>query len=164
MTFKIFKFSKLNWENIAWRYLLKSQKCLNCKVLPYIIATTITQLNSLFVLYYWSSWCRNLMNLLMKCAQFINSYQKSTLGRPIMKPFVLFFYVLPRHTNITTGKVFNFFDSVLPDVHICSHRKKSAPLHPEGTVKCKCTSSSIANSQRMQTKINKSGTIVKIRI
>ena len=38
---------------------------------------------------------------------------------------------------------------------MCSHRKKSAPLVPEGTVKLHI--SSIANSQRMQTEINKSG-------
>ena len=49
------KFSKLNWEKIAWRHILKPQKYWNCKVLLDIIATTITQLNSLFVLYYWSS-------------------------------------------------------------------------------------------------------------
>ena len=83
------KFSKLNWEKIAWRHLLKSQKYWNCKVLLDIIATTITQLNSLFVLYYWSSYCKRLIKLLMKCAQFINNYQKSTLGGPMVKQFVL---------------------------------------------------------------------------
>ena len=51
--------------------------------------------------------------------------------------------------------------NVLPDVYICSHRKKSAPLLPEGKVKCRYTSSSIANSQRMQTEISESGTIAK---
>ena len=64
-----------------------------------------------------------------------------------------------------TDKVFIIFlINVLPDVYICSHRKKSAPLLPEGAVKCIYTSSSIANSQRMQTEINESGTIAKIRI
>ena len=42
------KFSKLNRDEIAWRYLLKSQKYWDCKVLLGIITTTMTQLNSLF--------------------------------------------------------------------------------------------------------------------
>ena len=54
--------------------------------------------------------------------------------------------------------------NVLPEAYICSHRNNSAPLLPEVTVKCIYTSSSIANSQRIQTEINKSGTIAKIRI
>ena len=49
------KVSKLNWEKIAWWHLLKSQKYWNCKVLLDIMATAITQLNSLLVLYYWFS-------------------------------------------------------------------------------------------------------------
>ena len=53
--------------------------------------------------------------------------------------------------------------NVLPYVYISSHRKKNAPLFPEGDSKM-YTSSSIANSQRMQTEINESGTIAKIRI
>ena len=36
------KFSKLNWEKIAWRHLLKSQKYWNCKVLLDIVAATIS--------------------------------------------------------------------------------------------------------------------------
>ena len=28
------KFLKVNWEKIAWRHLLKSQKYWNCKLLP----------------------------------------------------------------------------------------------------------------------------------
>ena len=44
------KFSKLNWENIAKKHLLKIQKYWNYKVLLDIIATAITQLNSFFVL------------------------------------------------------------------------------------------------------------------
>ena len=126
------KFSKLNWEKMAPRHLLKSQKYWNCKVLLAIIATTIRHSNSLFVLYYCSSQCRRLLKLLMKWDQFINNYQKSTLGGPMMKQFVLhILYVLPRHTNIII-----FSMNTLPDVYICSHRKKSAPLLPEGTVKC----------------------------
>ena len=59
------------------------------------------------------------MKLLMKWAKFINNSQKSTLGAPMMKQFVLqscFFYVLPRHTNILTDKGFNLFDAA-----ICVH-------------------------------------------
>ena len=52
--------------------------------------------------------------------------------------------------------------NVLPDVYNYSHRKKSAPLLPEGTVKCIYTSVSIQNSQRMQTEINESVTIAKV--
>ena len=54
--------------------------------------------------------------------------------------------------------------NVVPDVYICSHRKKNAPLLPEGTAKCIYTSSSIANLHRMQTEINESGTLAIIRI
>ena len=54
--------------------------------------------------------------------------------------------------------------NVLPDAYICSHRKNIISLLPEGTVKSICKSSSIANSQRMETEISESGTIAKIRI
>ena len=135
------KFSKLNWEKIARRHLLKSQKYWNCKVFLCLKLATITQLNSLFVLYFWSSYCSCLIKLLMKWVQFINNYQKSTLGGPRKKQFVLqscfFFYVLPRHTNIMIDKVLNFLMNVLPDVYICPLRKKSAPLLPEGTAQYK---------------------------
>ena len=57
-----------------------------------------------------------------------------------------------------------FLMNVLPDVQACPHRKKSEPFLPEGTVKCIYTSSSIASSQRIQTEIDESGTIAKIRI
>ena len=63
-----------------------------------------------------------------------------------------------------TDKGLIFLMNVLPDVNITFHKKKSSPLLPEGTVKCIYTSSSITNSQRMQTEINKSSTIAKIRI
>ena len=42
------KFSKLNWEKIARRHLLKSQKYWNCKVFLCLKLATIIQLNSLF--------------------------------------------------------------------------------------------------------------------
>ena len=48
--------------------------------------------------------------------------------------------------------------NVLPDVYICSHRKKISLLLPDRAVKC------THNAQRMQTEINKSGTIAKMRI
>ena len=83
------KFSNLNWEKVARRHLLKSQKCWNCKGLLGIIATTITKLNSLLVLHYWSSLCRRLLKLLIKWAQFINNYQKFTLGGSMTKQFFL---------------------------------------------------------------------------
>ena len=46
------------------------------------------------------------------------------------------FSVLSRHINIMADKGFNLFN-VLPDVHICPLRKKSAPLLSEETVKFK---------------------------
>ena len=49
-------FSKLNWEKIARRhYENPSQKYWNCKVFFCLKLVTIAQLNSLFVLYFWSS-------------------------------------------------------------------------------------------------------------
>ena len=48
----------------------------------------------------------------MKWAQLINNYQMSTLEGPMTKQFALqscFFFVLPRHTNIMTDKMFNIF-------------------------------------------------------
>ena len=60
-----------------------------------------------------------------------------------------------------TGKWFNLFVKCAADVYTCSHMKRSAP---EGTVICIYTSSRIAISQRMQTEINKSSTIAKIRV
>ena len=56
------------------------------------------------------------MNLLMNWAQFINNYLKSTLGRLMMKQFVLqlcFFYVLPRHTNTMTWHFIGGLDNHL---------------------------------------------------
>ena len=52
----------------------------------------------------------------MKRAQFINNYQKYTLGGPMKKPSILglssilVFHLLPRHTNIMIDKGFNLFD------------------------------------------------------
>ena len=83
------KFSKVNWEKVARRTLLNSQKYWNCKVFLCLILTAITQLNFLFVLYFWSSYCRCLKKILTKWTQFINNYQKSRLGRPMKKQFVL---------------------------------------------------------------------------
>ena len=65
-------------------------------------------------------------------------------------------------------KRFNLLINVLPDVYICSVRKKSAPLLPEGTDvhiwQHSKFSGSIANSQTMLSEIKKSGVIAKIRI
>ena len=49
---------------------------------------------------------------------------------------VLFFYVLLRHTNIMTDKGFNLFDECAARCVHLSHRRKSAPVLSEGTVKC----------------------------
>ena len=49
---------------------------------------------------------------------------------------VLFFCVLPRHTNIMTDKGFTLFDECAAICVHSSHIKKSASLLPEGTVKC----------------------------
>ena len=53
--------------------------------------------------------------------------------------------------------------NVLPDVYICSDRKKSVPRLPERKSKLNL-SGSIANSWTMLTKTNESGDIAKIRI
>ena len=79
------------------------------------------------------------MKLLMKWAQFINNYQKSTPGGPLMKQFVLqscFFMYYRGILMLWQTKGLIFLMNVLPDVYICSHRKKSTPLLREGTVKC----------------------------
>ena len=92
-------------------------------------------------------------------AQFINDYQKSTLRGPIVKQFScsLVFCVLPRHTNKLPDKGFNIFDE-------CGARCKHLFLQEEecsssswgvwgGGCDIMYTSSSIANSQRMETEI-----------
>ena len=52
---------------------------------------------------------------------------------------------------------------MLPDMRVCRLRKKSARLRHEGHSEI-YTSGSIANSQRMPTEINKTGTIAKMKI
>ena len=71
----------------------------------------------------------------------------------------LCFYVLPRHTNIIADKGFNIFDE-------CAARlSTSVPSTSSSWGDSKMyTSGSIANSQRMLTEINESGTIAEIRI
>ena len=128
------KFSKLNWEKIAWRHLLKFQNYWNGKVLLDIIATTIKQLNSLFELHYWSSKCRRLMTLLMKWAQFFDNYQKSN-DEAICLAVLFFMYYRSIPIYWQTKGVICFMN-VLLDVYIFSYRKKSELLLPEGTVKC----------------------------
>ena len=63
----------------------------------------------------------------MKWAQRIKNYQKYTLGGPMMKQClaVLFFYVLPRHTNIMTDKGSNPFDECTAKcVHLFSQEEE----------------------------------------
>ena len=55
--------------------------------------------------------------------------------------YILYIYIM--------SKGLIFLMNALPDVFICSLRKKSAPL-PEGTLEC----THLANSQRMLTEIN----------
>ena len=124
------KFSKPNWKKIVWKNLLKSLKYWNCKVLLDIIANTITQLipclcyiiDLVSTEIWWSYWWNG-----------PKAYTRRTRDEKICL-LVLFFYVLPRHTNIMTEKDFNHY--MLPDVYVSSHRKKSTSLLPEGTVKC----------------------------
>ena len=59
------------------------------------------------------------------------------------------------------GKGLNFFDECVA-VYICVHRKKRAPLLPEGTVKC--THSKFTDRQRTPIKINKNGAVTKVII
>ena len=107
---------------------MKSQKYWNCKVFLCFRLTTIAQLNFLFVLYFWSSYCKCLKQLLMKWAQFINNYQKSTPGRPMKKQLVLQSCFLMYYLWIwiwwqVKGSL--FLMNMLPDVHICHLKKKS---------------------------------------
>ena len=78
---------------------MKFQKYWNCKMFPCLEITTITQLISVFVLCFWSLQCRCLVKLFMKWVQFINNYQKSTLGEP-MKKFV---HLSPQEEECTTS-------------------------------------------------------------
>ena len=75
----------------------------------------------------------------------------------------LLFYVLPRHTNIMTDKVFKLFDECAARCVHLFPQEEECTSSSWGDSKM-YTSSSIANSQRMQTEINKSGTIAKKRI
>ena len=55
--------------------------------------------------------------------------------------------------------------NVLPDVYICFLKKKSAPLLPVDRGQHKIYAcGKIANSQRIVTEIDESGTVAKIRI
>ena len=96
----------------------------------------------------------------MKWVQFVNNYQKTKLGRPVMKQFVLqsCFCVLPRHNNIMTVKGFNLFDECTSR---CVHL---SPQEEECTSYKMYTFGSITSSQGMLTEINEGGAIAKIRI
>ena len=131
-----------------------------------LIINTITQLNSLFVSYYWSSYSKCLINLLMKWVQFINKCQGSSLREPIKKQFVLqfcFFYLLSRYTNIMTDKGFNLFDKcALRCVHLSSQEEECTSSSWEHSKIY--TSGSIINSQRMLTEINEKSATAKVSI
>ena len=73
---------------------------------------------------------------------------------------VLIFYVLPRHTNMITDKGFNlFYEFAGRCVHLFPQEEECTSSSWRD---CKMyTSSSRANSQTMQTEINKIGTIAK---
>ena len=82
------KFSKLNFEKIARRHLLKSKKYWNyIALLDIMIATTIIQLSSFFVLYIL------LIHLVSTFDEVSNEMHPTkslhTLGGPMMKQFVL---------------------------------------------------------------------------
>ena len=126
--------------------------------------TTITQLNFLFLLYFWSLQCRYLIKLLIKWIQFISNYQKYTLRKPMKKQVASpVFYVLPRHNNIMTDKGFIIFDDCgSRSVYLFPHEEKCT-TSSWGDSKM-YTSGSIASSQRILTEINKSDAIAKIRI
>ena len=94
----------------------------------------------------------------MKWAQCINNYQKSPLGGSIIKQFVL-----ARHTNIITDKGFNLFDECATRFVHLFPQEEQCTSSSQGDSKM-YKSSSIANSQRILTEENKSGTIAKIRI
>ena len=129
-----------------------------------MIATTIIQLISLFVLYYWSYQCRCLIKLLMKWAQFIitvKSLQQENQWWSNLS-CSLVFHVLLRHTTRMIGEGFNLFDECAARcVHLFPQEECTSSSWGDSKM---YTSSSIANSQRMQTEINESGTIAKIRI
>ena len=134
---------------------MKPQKYWNCKVFLYLKLTTTTYLNFLFVLYFWSSYCRCLKKSLIKWwDQFINNHPKSTVGRPMNKQFVLSFYLGILIWWQVKGSM--ILMNVLPDVYLCPHLSW-------GDTKT-YTSGSIASSQRMPTEINKSNAIAKITI
>ena len=106
------KFPKLNWEKIAWRHLLQTQKYWNCKLLLDIIVTTITQLNSFLVLYVnplsvdiWRNYWWNGSNSSITIKRL---HKEDQWWRNLS--YILVFYVLPRHTNRMTDKGFNLFD------------------------------------------------------
>ena len=146
---------------------MKSPKNWNYKGFLCLKLATMTQLNSLFVLYFWSSFCRCLIKLMMKWAQFLNNYQKSTLREPRKKQFVLhscfFMYYLGIYTNIMIDKVFDLFDDCASRCVHLSPEKEECTYSFWGDSKM-YTSGSIASSQRMLSEINESGAIAKIRI
>ena len=132
-----------------------------------IITITITWLKFLFVLYYWSSY----LSIEIWWRYWWNGPNSSTTIKSIHQEnqwrnsssCSLVFCVLPRHTNIITEKGFNlFYEYATRCVHLFPQEELCTSFS-WGDSKM-YTSSSLANSQRMLTKINKRGAIVKIRV
>ena len=82
-----------------------------------------------------------------------------------MKQFVLHscFYLLPWHTNKITDEGFNLFDECAARCVHLFPQEEECTSSSWGNSKM-YTSSSMANSQRMLTEINKSDVITQIRI
>ena len=87
------------------------------------------------------------------------------MGGPMMKQClaVLLVYVLLRHTNIITDKCFNHFEECATRYEYLFLQEEEYNSSSWGESKM-YSSNSIANSQRMQTQINESVSIAKIRI
>ena len=121
------------FDGLSWNW---DQKYWNCKVFLCIKLTTITKINFLLVLYFWSSYCRCLKKLLIKRTKFINSVYTKKANKEAVCLAVLFFHVLPRHTNIMTGKGFNVFDECASRCVYLFPQEEEFTFFLEGTVKC----------------------------
>ena len=108
---------------------------------------------------YWNPENIRMVKLHHNTVEFPNVYTRRTNDQAVCLA-VLFFYVLPRHTNIMTDKGFNLFDE-------CAARCVHLFLQGEGCASFSWwdtkmyTSGRIANSQTMLTEINESGAITK---
>ena len=83
--------------------------------------------NCLFVLYFWSCYCRCWLNVIDEMSPILQELSKVYTRRTKEEAVclaLLFFYVTPRHTNIMI-KCSIFLMNLLPHVYICPLRKKS---------------------------------------